>query len=184
MANNKTTRYMIDKEKFNSAKVWIEKLANGINPLNDEVVKDDDLINNVHISRCLFYVSELLDEIKTDTPVEKRSRKPFSISEKDAVNIPILTSNGIANFAKLINAHIPQDMKPLSAGRLIKWLRNEGLLQEIQKEDGHKTNIPTEKGNSIGITIEIQKNPDGMEYQRVVYSVDAQKFILNSFVEK
>ena len=45
---------MIDVEKLNSAKAWIEKLANGINPLNDELVKDDDLINNVHISRCLF----------------------------------------------------------------------------------------------------------------------------------
>ena len=46
---------MIDIEKFKSAKMWIEKLANGVNPLNDELVKDDDLINNVHISRCLFY---------------------------------------------------------------------------------------------------------------------------------
>ena len=68
---------MIDVEKLNSAKAWIEKLANGINPLNDELVKDDDLINNVHISRCLFYVSELLGEINIGTSVERRSRKPF-----------------------------------------------------------------------------------------------------------
>ena len=31
---------MIDMEKLATAKVWIEKLANGINPLNDELVKD------------------------------------------------------------------------------------------------------------------------------------------------
>ena len=48
---------MTDMEKLNTAKVWIEKLANGINPLNDEPVKEDDLINNVHISRCLFRVT-------------------------------------------------------------------------------------------------------------------------------
>ena len=53
-------------EKLATAKVWIEKLANGINPLNDELVKEDDLINNVHISRCLFYVTELLDGIKAE----------------------------------------------------------------------------------------------------------------------
>ena len=29
---------MIDMEKLATAKVWIEKLANGINPLNDEFV--------------------------------------------------------------------------------------------------------------------------------------------------
>ena len=39
---------MIDMEKLVTAKVWIEKLANGINPLNDELVKEDDLI----ISGC------------------------------------------------------------------------------------------------------------------------------------
>lgn len=171
---------MVDVEKLNSAKIWIEKLANGVNPLNDELVKDDDLINNVHISRCLFYVVELLGEIKTGTSVERKYRKAFFLSTTDAVNIPITMPNGIANFAKLVNGYIPEDMKPLSAAMVIKWLRNEGLMQEVHKEDGHKTNLPTEKGNSIGITTEVQRNPEGREYQRVVYSVDAQRFILNN----
>lgn len=171
---------MIDVEKLNSAKAWIEKLANGINPLNDELVKDDDLINNVHISRCLFYVSELLGEIKTGTSIERRSRKPFFLSTNDAIDIPISTPNGIANFARYVNGYIPEDMKPLSAAQVIKWLRNEGLMKEVHKEDGHKTNLPTEKGNSIGIMTEIQRTPEGIEYQRVVYSIDAQRFILNN----
>ena len=161
---------MIDMEKLVTAKVWIEKLANGINPLNDELVKDDDLINNVHISRCLFYVAELL---------ERRGRKPFFLSSKDAASIHISTPNGIANFVKLVNGNIPADMKPLSAAQVIKWLRNEGFLQEVLRGDGHKTNLPTEKGNSLGIYTEVQRNSEGLEYQRVVYSVDAQRFMLN-----
>ena len=156
---------MIDVEKLNSAKAWIEKLANGINPLNDELVKDDDLINNVHISRCLFYVSELLGEIKTGTYVERRSRKPFYLSKNDAVNIPISIPNGVTNFVRLVNGFIPADMKPLSTAQVIKWLRSEGLMQEVEKNDGHKTNLPTEKGSSIGITVEVQKNIEGVEYQ-------------------
>ncbi len=171
---------MIDMEKLNTAKVWIEKLANGINPLNDELVKEDDLINNVHISRCLFYVAELLDEIKAKTAVEGKARKPFSLSSKDAANINISTPNGIANFVKLINGYIPIDMKPLSASQVIKWLRKEGILQEVSKDDGHKTNLPTEKGNRFGITTEVMRNAEGVEYRRVVYSVDAQRFILNN----
>lgn len=170
---------MIDKEKLVTAKVWIEKLANGINPLNDELVKDDDVINNVHISRCLFYVAELLGEMKEGAMVAKTVRKPFSLSLTEAVNIPISSPNGIANFVRLVNGYIPADMKPLSTSKVINWLRKQGLLQEYLKEDGHKTNIPTEKGNSLGITTVVQKNSDGIEYQRVVYSIDAQRFVLN-----
>ena len=171
---------MIDMEKLATAKVWIEKLANGINPLNDELVKEDDIINNVHISRCLFYVTELLDEIKAKTAVDRKGRKAFSLSTKDVANIHISTPNGIANFVKLVNEYISSDMKPLSAVQVIKWLIKEGILQEVSKGYGHKTNIPTEKGNSLGINIEIQRNPDGLDYQRVVYSVNAQRFLLNN----
>lgn len=172
---------MIDKEKLNSAKVWIEKLANGINPLNDELVKDDDLVNNVHISRCLFYVAEVLGEIKAGSSGARRStRNAFFLAAKDAANISIRAPNGIANFVRSVNVSIPEDMRPLSAGQVIKWLRNEGLLLEVTKADGHKTNLPTANGNRLGITTEIQRNPEGMEYQRVVYSVEAQRFILNN----
>ncbi len=171
---------MIDMEKLNTAKVWIEKLANGINPLNDELVKDEDLINNVHISRCLFYVADLLGEIKVGAADERRYRRTFFLSSKDAANIHISTPDGIANFVKLVNGYIPADMKPLSASLVIKWLRNEGLLQEVSKEDGHKTNLPTEKGNRMGISTDVRRNSEGIEYQRVVYSVDAQRFILNN----
>ncbi|MDO4801599.1 MAG: hypothetical protein Q4A15_05500 [Prevotellaceae bacterium] len=171
---------MINTDKFNSAKIWIEKLANGINPLTDELVKDDDLINNVHISRCLFYVSELLDEIKARTSAERKNRKAFFLSTEDAKNISITTPTGIANFTKLVNSYIPSEMKPLSAALVTKWLRNKGLMQKVTKDDGHTINLPTEKGNSIGITTEVQRNPEGMEYQRVVYSIDAQRFMLNN----
>ena len=171
---------MIDMEKLNTAKVWIEKLANGINPMNDELVKEDDLINNVHISRCLFYIAELLGEIKVGAAVERRNRKKFFLSSKDAANIHIPTPNGIANFVKLVNEYIPADMKLLSASQVIKWLRKEGILQEVSKDDGHKTNLPTEKGNRFGIATEVMRNAEGLEYRRVVYSVDAQRFILNN----
>lgn len=168
---------MNDKEKLKSAKVWIEKLANGINPLNDELVNDDELLNNVHISRCLFYVAELLGKIKIEKTDE---RKAFFLSTKDTEEIQISNPTGIANFVRLVNTHIPEGMKPLSAGQVIKWLRNEGVLQEIPKENGRKTNLPTEKGNNLGISTQISTNTDGIEFQKVVYSIDAQRFILNN----
>jgi hypothetical protein len=41
---------MEEKEKLVVAQEWVKKLANGINPLNGNAVKEDDIVNNVHIS--------------------------------------------------------------------------------------------------------------------------------------
>lgn len=38
-------------ELLKHAKGYIEKMANGINPLTNENIPDNDLINNVRISR-------------------------------------------------------------------------------------------------------------------------------------
>ena len=171
---------MIDIEKLNTAKVWIEKLANGINPLNDEPVKDDDLINNVHISRCLFYVAELLGEIQEEPELDRKGRKPFILTSKETDSIQISTPNGIADFARLVNGYIPADMKPLTASQILIWLRNKGYLQEVIKENGRKTNLPTDNGKALGITTEVHRNTDGNEYQKVIYSIEAQRFMLNN----
>ena len=55
----------IDQNKVNVAIDWIKKLANGINPIDGSYLADNDIVNNVHISRCLFYVAELLEETGT-----------------------------------------------------------------------------------------------------------------------
>lgn len=44
------------------AQMYLEKLANGINPLTDEEVAENDVVNNVRISRCLFYSSGILKQ--------------------------------------------------------------------------------------------------------------------------
>lgn len=45
------------------AKAYIDQLANGINPIDGTSVADSDVINNVRISRCLFYVSDILKRV-------------------------------------------------------------------------------------------------------------------------
>lgn len=50
-------------ELLKHANNYIEKMANGINPLTDKKCNDNDMINNVRISRCLFYVSKVLDDV-------------------------------------------------------------------------------------------------------------------------
>ena len=51
---------MTELEKVAYAKTFIDKLANGINPIDDQPVAENDVINNVRLSRCFFYVSDVL----------------------------------------------------------------------------------------------------------------------------
>ena len=170
---------MIDVSKLRTAQDWIEKLANGINPLTLESVKDDDVVNNVHISRCLFFVSEMLGKIETSESSPKK-KKSFWMSACNTEQIVISAPCGIAQFVKTINGYIPSEMKPLSVVAVIKWLRKNGYLSEVKIDDKRKTNLPTEKGNKLGITIKVQQNLEGQDYQRVVYDISAQRFMLEN----
>ena len=48
---------MTELEKIEQAKMYMDKLANGINPIDDTMAPDDDLINNVRLSRCFLLMS-------------------------------------------------------------------------------------------------------------------------------
>ena len=45
---------MEDIELLYRAKTYINKLENGINPLSDQLIKEDDVVNNIRLSRCFF----------------------------------------------------------------------------------------------------------------------------------
>ena len=51
---------MTEIEIIARAQMYLEKLANGVNPLTNEEVAENDVVNNVRISRCLYYVSGIL----------------------------------------------------------------------------------------------------------------------------
>ena len=171
---------MIDMSKLKTAQDWVEKLANGINPLTLEPIKEDDIVNNVHISRCLFFVSEMLGKVEPPKSASRKGRRDFWMTSRETEQIDILVPCGIAQFTKTVNEHIPADMKPLSVSTVIKWLRNNGYLYEANIDEKRKTNIPTEKGIQLGITVRIQQNLEGKEYQRVFYDISAQRVMLTN----
>ena len=54
---------MTELEKIEYTKSFIDKLANGINPLDDNPIPENDIANNVRLSRCFFYVSDILRQV-------------------------------------------------------------------------------------------------------------------------
>ena len=175
-----TKENMQDDNKTITAKDWILKLANGINPLNGSALPDDDIVNNVHISRCLFYVSDLLDTIPDNS--KKKSKKydlDFYIKPEDLGKVVIVDSTGISNLVREINKLIPDNMRPLHLNKIVNWLITNGYLEEVEDSNFGKKKTPTVSGSSIGISAESRQGTNG-QYWAVLYNSNAQRFILNN----
>ncbi|MCQ2342059.1 MAG: hypothetical protein MJZ75_01000 [Paludibacteraceae bacterium] len=171
---------MTDIEKIKSAKEWILRLANGVNPLNNTPLNGTDIVNDVHISRCLFYVAEVLNSsIKTRAPRQARQYDlDFYLSEENAARVLLVEHTGIANFIREINKVIPSNMHPVTIPQVSKWLVDEGFLTEVASPEGKKNKQATTKGNAQGIVSDWQRRTDGNTYLATSYNLEAQKFIL------
>ena len=47
---------MTDLDIMQRAKVYMEKLAQGIDPISDQEIPEDSVLNNVRLARCFFYI--------------------------------------------------------------------------------------------------------------------------------
>ena len=87
---------MTDLETIARAKMYIDKLANGINPLDDTAIEENDVVNNVKISRCLFFVSDTLQKVIENggITIQKIKKAEFNITaeelEKQAEKVAVL----------------------------------------------------------------------------------------------
>ena len=170
----------IDQNKLQVAIDWINKLANGMNPIDGRVLPDGDIVNNVHISRCLFFVSSLLEGLeKKKSSQQKQYELEFRFTPEMAAKVYIAERTGIAMFVKEINKVIPDNMQPLTATKVTQWLVSIGYLEEQERGDGHKYKAPTELGTSIGISSAWREGTQG-QYLAISYDANAQRFILEN----
>lgn len=170
----------IDQNKLQVAIDWINKLANGMNPIDGKVLPDSDAVNNVHIARCLFYVSSLLEGLgKKKSSQQKQYELEFQFTPEMADKVYISERTGIAVFVKEINKVIPDNMQPLTATKVTQWLVSIGYLEEMERGDGHKYKAPTELCTSIGISSVWREGTHG-QYLAISYDANAQHFILEN----
>ena len=65
---------MTELEKIEYTKGFVDKLAEGINPIDGTPIAEGDLLNNVRISRCMYYVSDILRRVIENGGIE--GKKP------------------------------------------------------------------------------------------------------------
>ena len=54
---------MTDLEVMQRAKKYMDRLAQGIDPITGNEMPEDSLLNNVRLARCFFYVSGILQQV-------------------------------------------------------------------------------------------------------------------------
>ena len=171
-------------EKLQRAKLYIEKLANGIDPITDSPVGDNDCVNNVRIARCFFYISGILDGvIQNGGYVGKKpsvSKQKFNLTAEQLADfqyseIPIT----ISEITNRINAMVKDDMTKLKSSSISSFLVENGILEEIELSNGKKRKVPTQKGSIFGITTEVRIGTYG-PYHVNLYNDAAQHCIIDN----
>ena len=175
---------MTELEKIAYAKSFIDKLANGINPLDDTPIPDDDIANNVRLSRCFFYVSDILRQVYENGGVTKPKRTPkipFAVTLEQLEKFEYSAEPiAVSEIAKRIYAMADnENMEKVSYRQINQWLLNIGMLYLHDFGGNKPVKRPTEEGNQIGITVETRMGRYG-EYRVVLYNEDAQRFILDN----
>lgn len=168
------------------AKLYIEKMANGIHPVTGQPVPEYDTLNDVRVSRCLFYVADLLRQVAEnggEVGGKKSGKKqPFTISPEQLESFAFSEKPiSVSEIARRINALVDHTtMVNLKYKSITGYLMNSGLLTLIEYNDGSKAKEPTEIGRRVGISVEERMGQRGL-YRVVVYNEEAQRFILDSF---
>ena len=55
---------MVDIKKLETAILYIQRIVNGNNPVNNMPLEDDAVLNNQNVTRCMSFVKDVLEEIK------------------------------------------------------------------------------------------------------------------------
>lgn len=171
---------MTDIEIIARAQMYLEKLANGIDPLTNKEVAENDVVNNVRISRCLHYVTGILKQITTTGSFEIQ-KSEFTLSarqlERFAYSQTPLT---VSEITKRLNELAdPLQYNTLKNGVITKWLTESGMLTNVVINNKSKKRV-TNNGRNIGIISEQRVNQQGSTYEAISYNLNAQHFIIDN----
>ena len=82
---------MTEQETMQRAKMYLDKLAQGIDPITNQEVPEDSVLNNVRLARCFFYVSDVLSKVIENGGVigGKPKLQAFTISPDQLARVRI-----------------------------------------------------------------------------------------------
>lgn len=173
-----------DLEKLENALTYVERIADGKNPINNDIADNDDVMNNPIIIRSMFFIKDVLAELKNNNGIIGKAngtrRKAFPMEALS--NYQYTGVKTITRLAEQLNAGIDEKIyKKLSYRTVTDWLKKNSYLIETEDEQlGKKVTLTTEKARAIGITHSLQTSMSGTSYYRIEYDKQGQEFVVQN----
>ncbi|WP_144512336.1 hypothetical protein [Bacillus sp. FJAT-22090] len=168
------------------SKQALEKLAHGINPIDESAIASDHLLNNPQVIRHLFVLLNFLDTelTKNQKKTNRRKRPNKVVLTAEQVEKIVLPKGpiSISEFAQAVNLVIDVTIsKKLSGSVINRKLKKIGVLTE-EKIDGNKTRtVVNDNSNAYGIE-SMEGYYNGKPYQRIVYNDLGKEFLLKHII--
>ena len=172
---------MTELEIMQRAKMYMDKLAQGIDPITGQEVPEDSVLNHVRLARCFFYVSDVLGQVIANggSVGQKTKSCEFSITSDQLRNVRIMDYPvRITEITEaLYQAAGNPEMKRPNSKKVTDWLIAQGFMTQVIGADGKSHRVPTELGFRQGMSTQRRQGRDG-EYQAVYYDKQMQRFLL------
>ena len=171
-----------DQAKLDIAIKYVERIADGCNPVNNVPLENDDILNNPNIIRCMYFIKDILEEVRRNGgmiggKVGKEPALSFPIEILDSFTYA--EDKSITHVLKQIYEPIgDMNVKKVSVTKVTSALREDGyLLDEPNPETGKTRKVPSAKGKELGIYM-VEREYNGRVYQSVTYNKNAQEYVV------
>ncbi len=179
---------VVDTKKLETAIIYLQRMSEGNNPVNNMPADDDSVINNPNVLRCMAFVKEVLEELKRNDGYIGRRPRNNKDSNKNDYPLEALKDfqyNGDKTITKLVEQiNSLADMtkfKRITYNPITGWLKKNGYLVDGNIEGrSTKCTMVTEKGQEIGILSEIRIGARNEKYVYIIYGKLAQEFIVSN----
>ena len=178
----------IDLAKLDVAITYVQRIADGKNPVTNQPADNDSVINNPNVIRCMFFISDVLQQVKANGGIISRKGSGVKVSFPLEVlnNFTYEKDQSITGFISQLKrmCENPNTVK-LNPVLITNWLRNNGyLITEPDRYSGKKITRTTSLGEELGLRMEERTSAyNGMSYNLVIYSQKAQEYLVEHFAE-
>lgn len=170
-------------EMIEHARIVLQKIAKGIDPLTGESIEEESFLNHPRIIRCFYFVDEVLQNLLHGAyTATKKSGFMITPEEKSRVKFPE-GNIGINDFAKSINAVTDVSFcKRITGVEITKGLKRAGVLSEISVGENKTRTVTNARSSSYGFEME-RRDFNGVDYEMVVMNEQGKRYILDSLEE-
>ena len=172
----------VDLTKLNVAIRYVERIADGCNPVNNIPLEETDVLNNPNIIRCMYFIKEVLEEVRRNDGVisgrkAKAEAMPLPIEILDEFEYQ--EDKSITHVLKQIFEPIADsNVKKISAVKVNALLLEDGYLAEEENPGTGKTRkVVTPQGKELGIYM-LEREYNGRVYEAVMYNKNAQEYVV------